>query len=88
MIDQVYRQDEKMKTLIILAFGLLITNNVYASGIYGNFYDSSDLLTPKVQFEQERKEDTSRIDEEKEQRQYEQQKREEQDEEEMKKIYR
>jgi len=80
-----------MKTLIILAFGLLITNNVYASGIYGNFYDSSDLLTPKVQFEQERKEDTSRIDEEKEQRfmrQYEQQKREEQDEEEMKKLHR
>ncbi|MEE8254753.1 MAG: hypothetical protein V3S58_04015 [Nitrosomonadaceae bacterium] len=56
-----------MKTLIILAFGLLITNNVYASGIYGNFFDSSDLLTPKGQFEQERKEDTSRIDEEKEQ---------------------
>jgi len=79
-----------MKALIILAFGLLITNNVYASGIYGNFFDSSDLLPPKGQFEQERKEDTSRIDEEKEQRfkQYEQQKREEQDEEEMKKIYR
>ena len=79
-----------MKTLIILAFGLLITNNVYASGIYGNFYDSSDLLTPKVQFEQERKEDTSKIDEEKEQRfkQYEQQKREEQDEEEMNKTHR
>ncbi len=77
-----------MKTLIILAFGLLITNNVYASGIYGNFFDSSDLLTPKGQFEQERKEDTSRIDEEKEQRQYEQQKREEQDEEEMNKTHR
>ncbi len=79
-----------MKTLIILAFGLLITNNVYASGIYGNFYDSSDLLTPKGQFEQERKEDTSKIDEEKEQRfkQYEQQKREEQDEEEMNKTHR
>ncbi len=79
-----------MKTLIILAFGLLITNNVYASGIYGNFFDSSDLLTPKGQFEQERKEDTSKIDEEKEQRikQYEQQKREEQGEEEMKKLHR
>jgi len=77
-----------MKTLIILAFGLLITNNLYASGIYGNFFDSSDLLPPKGQFEQERKEDTSRIDEEKEQRQYEQQKREEQDKEEMKKIHR
>jgi len=79
-----------MKTLIILAFGLLITNNVYASGIYGNFFDSSDLLPPKGQFEQERKEDTSKIDEEKEQRfkQYEQQKREEQDEEEMNKTHR
>ncbi len=80
-----------MKTLIILAFGLLITNNVYAGGLYGNLFNSSDVLTPKGQFERERKEETSRIDEEKEQRfkrQYEQQKREEQDEEEMKKLRR
>jgi hypothetical protein len=45
-----------MKTLFILAFGLLIINNVYASGLYGNLYDSSDLLTTEGQFKQERKE--------------------------------
>ncbi len=80
-----------MKTLFILAFGLLIINNVYASGLYGNLFNSSDLLTPKGQFEQERKEETSRIDEVKEQRfkrQYEQQKRDEKDEEELKKLRR
>ena len=45
-----------MKTLFILAFGLLIINNVYASELYGNLYDSSDLLTTEGQFKQERKE--------------------------------
>ena len=78
-----------MKTLIILAFGLLTTNNVYASGIYGNFFYSSDLLIPQSQFERKQKEETRRIKEEKEQRfkhQSEQRKRDEQDEEEMKKL--
>ena len=80
-----------MKSLFILAFGLLILNNIYASGLYGNLYNSSDLLTPKGQFEHERKEETSRIDEEKEQRfkrQYEQQKRDEQEDEELRKLQR
>ncbi len=80
-----------MKTLIILPFGLLITNNVYASEVYGNFFDSLDLLTPQGQFKRERKEETRRIDEEKEQRfkcRSEQRKRDEQDEEEMKKLLR
>jgi membrane protein involved in colicin uptake len=54
--------------ILILALGLLLTINVYASGIYGNLYDSSDLLTPQGQFEQKRKEETPSIDEEKKRR--------------------
>jgi len=57
-----------MKTLFILAFGLLIINNVYASGLYGNLYDSSDLLTTEGQFKQERKEKSSINDEAKKRR--------------------
>ena len=59
---------KKMKTLFLLLFGLLIINNVYASGLYGNLYDSSDLLTTEGQFKQERKEKTSINDEEKKRR--------------------
>ncbi len=57
-----------MKTLFILAFGLFIINNVYASGLYGNLYDSSDLLTTEGQFKQERKEKSPINDEAKKQR--------------------
>jgi len=59
---------KKMKTLSILVLGVLIINNVYASGLYGNLYNSSDLLTTKGQFEQERKEKISINDEDKKRR--------------------
>jgi len=39
-----------MKILNILVFGILLTNNVYASGVYGNLYDSSDLRDPKDRY--------------------------------------
>ena len=39
-----------MKILNILVFGILLTNNVYASGVYGNLYDSSDLVDPKDRY--------------------------------------
>jgi hypothetical protein len=82
-----------MKTLFILAFGLLIINNVYASGLYGNLYDSSDLLTTEGQFKQERKEKSSINDEAKKRRSNHQSKQQQQqqvgpDEEELKKLHR
>ena len=80
-----------MKTLFILAFGLLIINNVYASGLYGNLYNSSDLLTTEGQFKQERKEETSINDEDKKRRSNHQSKQQQQvgpDEEELKKLHR
>ena len=39
-----------MRILNILVFGILLTNNVYASGVYGNLYDSSDLKDPKDRY--------------------------------------
>jgi len=80
-----------MKSLFILSFGLLILNNIYASGLYGNLYNSSDLLTTKGQFEQERKEKTSINDEEKKRRTNHQSKQQQHvgpDEEELKKLQR
>ena len=46
-----------MKILNILIFGILITTNVYAGGVYGNLYNKSDLVSDKSDFEidQERK---------------------------------
>ena len=80
-----------MKTLFVLLFGLLIMNNVCASGLYGNLYDSSDLLTTEGQFKQERKEKSSINDEAKKQRSNHQSKQRQQvgpDEEELKKLRR
>ncbi len=39
-----------MKILIILVFGILVTTNVHAGGVYGTLYDSSDLANPKDRF--------------------------------------
>jgi len=36
-----------MKILNILVFGILITTNAHAGGVYGTLYDSSDLVDPK-----------------------------------------
>ena len=46
-----------MKTFNILIFGILITTNVYAGGVYGNLYNKSDLVSDRSDFEidQERK---------------------------------
>ena len=40
-----------MKILNILFFGILITTNVYAGGVYGNLYNKSDLVSDKTDFE-------------------------------------
>ena len=42
-----------MKTLNILLFGILITTNVYAGGVYGTLYNRSDLVSPKGELETE-----------------------------------
>lgn len=34
-----------------MIFGILITTNVYAGGVYGTLYDRSDLVSPKGEFE-------------------------------------
>lgn len=57
-----------MKILNILVFGLLIINNVYASGVYGTLYDSSDLVIPKGQFEEKKNKQISEMEKEKERR--------------------
>ena len=46
-----------MKIFNILIFGILITTNVYAGGVYGTLYNKSDLVSDKTNFEidQERK---------------------------------
>ncbi len=46
-----------MKIFNILIFGILITTNVYAGGVYGNLYNKSDLVSDRSDFEidQERK---------------------------------
>ena len=40
-----------MKILNILFFGILITTNVYAGGVYGTLYNKSDLVSDKTDFE-------------------------------------
>ena len=42
-----------MKILNILVFGILITTNVYAGGVYGTLYNKSDLVSTKGEFEAE-----------------------------------
>ena len=44
-----------MKILNILFFGILITTNVYAGGVYGTLYNKSDLVSPKSAFVSEQK---------------------------------
>ena len=39
-----------MKILNVLVFGIFITTNVHAGGVYGTLYDSSDLVDPKSRF--------------------------------------
>jgi len=39
-----------MKILNILVFGILITTNVHAGGVYGTLYDSSNLVDPNSRF--------------------------------------
>lgn len=39
-----------MKILNILVFGILITTNVHAGGVYGTLYNSSDLVDPKSRY--------------------------------------
>ena len=66
-----------MKIFNILIFGILITTNVYAGGVYGNLYNKSDLVSDRSDFEidQERKrlnakrEEIERIEEAERQRQ-------------------
>jgi len=42
-----------VKILSILIFGILITTNVYAGGVYGNLYNKSDLVSKKGALEAE-----------------------------------
>jgi len=42
-----------VKILNILVFGILITTNVYAGGVYGTLYNRSDLVSTKGEFEAE-----------------------------------
>ena len=66
-----------MKIFNILIFGILITTNVYAGGVYGTLYNKSDLVSDRSDFEidQERKrlnakrEEIERIEEAERQRQ-------------------
>jgi hypothetical protein len=57
-----------MKILNILVFGILITTNVHAGGVYGTLYDSSDLVAPKGQFDEDQNKITSEAKKEKERR--------------------
>jgi hypothetical protein len=57
-----------MKILNILVFGILITTNVHAGGVYGTLYDSSDLVTPKGQFVEDQNKIASEAKKEKERR--------------------
>jgi hypothetical protein len=57
-----------MKTLNVLVFGILITTNVHAGGVYGTLYDSSDLVTPKGQFVEDQNKTISEAKKKKEQR--------------------
>ena len=40
-----------MKIFNILIFGILITTNVYAGGVYGTLYNKSDLVSDRSDFE-------------------------------------
>ena len=40
-----------MKIFNILIFGILITTNVYAGGVYGTLYNKSDLVSDRTDFE-------------------------------------
>ena len=44
-----------MKILNILFFGILITTNVYAGGVYGTLYNKSDLVSTESAFVAEQK---------------------------------
>ena len=44
-----------MKIFNILIFGILITTNVYAGGVYGNLYNKSDLKSTESEFVAEQK---------------------------------
>ena len=53
-----------MKIFNILIFGILITTNVYAGGVYGTLYNKSDLVSDKTDFEVDQ--DKKRLDAKKE----------------------
>jgi len=57
-----------MKILNVLVFGIFITTNVHASGVYGTLYDSSDLVIPKGQFVEDQNKKISEAKKEKERR--------------------
>ena len=44
-----------MKIFNILIFGILITTNVYAGGVYGTLYNKSDLKSTESKFVAEQK---------------------------------
>jgi hypothetical protein len=44
-----------VKILNILFFGILITTNVYAGGVYGTLYNKSDLVSTESAFVAEQK---------------------------------
>ena len=55
-----------MKIFNILVFGILITTNVYAGGVYGTLYNKSDLVSDRSQFEVDQ--DNKRLNAKKEKR--------------------
>lgn len=57
-----------MKILNILVFSILIKTNVYAGGVYGTLYDSSDLVDPKSRYVDNQHQKLSDAKKEKEQR--------------------
>ena len=57
-----------MKILNIMIFGILITTNVYAGGVYGTLYDRSALVSPKGELEADQNKKKSDAKKEKVQR--------------------
>ena len=55
-----------MKILNILFFGILITTNVYAGGVYGTLYNKSDLVSPKGAGDLRAKQNRKKLDSKKE----------------------
>jgi hypothetical protein len=55
-----------VKIFNILVFGILITTNVYAGGVYGTLYNKSDLVSDRSQFEVDQ--DNKRLNAKKEKR--------------------